>query len=257
MKPLLNTISVVLNCAVLRRILGVFMPFLFLAGVSVSLGADFWEKKDYREWSQKECAKLLEDSPWSKQFTLTSVGVMDDSDRDASDAGQPYIKYQVQLRSALPVRRAIVRQMQLAQKYDSLPPEQKQQFDKSAEAFLAASMDEAVIVYVSFTTNSQPNDLELARYWQSQTTEVLKNYVYLTPGKGDKVYLGRYATSQGGQREFQFIFPRQVDGKPILNSNDKSLKLEFTLPIVGKMGDGRAFLEFKAEKMIFEGNIAY
>lgn len=254
MKPLMKKNSAILNWAVLST----FLAILFLVSVSTSLGADFWEKKNYKEWSQKECTKLLEDSPWSKQFTLTRVTVMDDStDRTSSDSQQPYIKYQVQFRSAMPVRQAIVRQMQLAQKYDSLAPEQKQQFDKSAEQFLAANMENAVVVYVTYATNSQPNDLELARYWQSQTTEVLKNYVYLTPGKGNKVYLGQYVVSQGGQRDFQFVFPRQVDGKPILNPTDKSLKLEFTLPVVGRMGDGRAFMEFKVEKMIFEGNIAY
>jgi hypothetical protein len=27
---------------------------------------DFWKKKPYTEWSEKECRRLLEDSPWAK-----------------------------------------------------------------------------------------------------------------------------------------------------------------------------------------------
>jgi len=233
------------------------VPILFLASVLASPGGEFWEKKEYRQWSQKECNKLLEDSPWSKQFTLTAVGIMDNQNKMSSSAQQPFIKYQVQFRSALPVRQATVRQMQIAQKYDSLTPEQRQEFDKRAEAFLSADLSDAVVVNVSYTTNNQTNALELARYWQSQTTDLLKNFVYLIGSKGNKVAVGRYAAPQGGQQEFQFIFPRQVDGKPILDPQEKSLKLEFTYPIVGNMGDGRAFLEFKTGKMIFQGNIAY
>jgi hypothetical protein len=114
-----------------------------------------------------------------------------------------------------------------------------------------------VIVYVTYTTNSQPNELDLARYWQTQTTDVFKNSVYLSGTKGDKAPVARYVAAQGNQREFQFIFPREVNGKPILGPQDKSLKLEFIYPVIGGMGDGRAFMEFKLEKMIFAGNYAY
>ncbi len=254
MKPLTKTLTAIWNWALLEKAAGILL--LFLAGASAALGADFWEKKNYREWSQRECAKLLEDSPWSKPLTLTRVEIRD-SGRTSSDSQQPYVKYLVQFRSALPVRQAIVRQMQIAQKYDSLTPEQKQQFDKSAEAFLSAGFEDAVLVHVTYESNSQPNMLDLGRYWQSQTTDVLKNYVYITPGKKDKVYLGRYIPAQGAQPEFQFIFPRNVDGQPVLSPNDKNIRLEFTYPVIGGIGDGRGYLEFKVEKMIFEGNIAY
>ncbi len=237
-----------------RKILGISV--LSLVAASAVLGADFWEKKNYKEWTQRECAKLLEDSPWAKALTLQRVSIRD-SGSTSSDAQQPYVKYQVQFRSALPIRQAIVRQMQLVQKYDSLTPEQKQQFDKSAEEFLAANFEDAVVVHVRYETNSQPNMLELARYWQSQTTDVLRNDVYLAPAKRDKVYLGRYIPPQAGQQEFQFIFPRNVNGQPIIGPQDKNIRLEFTYPVVGSIGDGRGYLEFKVEKMIFEGNIAY
>ena len=258
MKPFTYKSSAILNPAALQRISGIFL--LLLAGFSTGFGADFWEKKNYKEWSQKECSKMLEDSPWAKTFALTSVQIMQSSGRDGATMGgeqQPYIKYLVQFRSATPVRQALVRQMQIAQKYDSLPPEQKQQFDNNAEAFLSGSMADAVIVQVKYTTNSQPNDLELARHWQSQTADLLKNSVYLIGSKGDKVPVAQYAAAPGGQREFQFIFPRQVYGKTVVGPGDKSLKLEFPYPIIGNMGDGRAFLEFKVEKLTFQGNITY
>ena len=99
--------------------------------------------------------------------------------------------------------------------------------------------------------------MEAARYWQSQTSDVFKNSVYLSTSRGDKVHLANYTSGQGAQRSFQFIFPREVNGKPILDAKDKSLKFEFTYPVFRGIGDGKIFMEFKVEKMIFQGNIAY
>ena len=57
----------------------------------------------------------------------------------------------------------MVRQMQIAQKYDSLGPEQKQQFDQSAKSFLSSDFSDAVIVYVTYETNSQAKAMELSQ----------------------------------------------------------------------------------------------
>ena len=230
---------------------------LFSAAVVAAPKGEFWEKKDYNQWSQKEVTQMLEKSPWAQQFTNQRVGI-GDIDLDAMDAAQPYIKYLVQFRSAQPMRQAIVRQMALTQKYDSLSSEQKQQFDKSAEAFLSADVSSMVVVYITYETNNIEYDRELARHWQSQTVDLLKNYVYLSSDKGDKVQLAHYSVGQGGGRSFQFIFPREVNGNPIVDPvKDKSLRLEFNYPVIEGLGNGNAFMEFKLEKMIFAGNVAY
>ena len=138
----------------MRKILYFALSAIFLAAGSAAFGADFWENKQYDKWSQKECNKLLTDSPWVEDFTLIAEGIQQST--SASDDGQQFsIKYQIQFRSALPVRQALVRQMQIAQKYDTLGPEQKQQFDQSAKSFLSADFSDAVIVYVTYKSNSQ------------------------------------------------------------------------------------------------------
>jgi hypothetical protein len=230
----------------------------FLAGVLTAPGADFWEKKPYKDWSQKDCAKLLENSPWARAETLTSVGIMDNQlNKTSTDGQQPFVKYQIQFNSAKPIREAIVRQAQIAQKYDGLSPEQKQEMDKRAEAFLSADFTNFVVVSVTYSTNNRNYDLELARHWQSQTADLLKNVVNISNSKGEKIYLTRYSAEQGAGRSFQFIFPRQIDGKPLIGPDDKSIKLEFTYPVVGSMGSGKAFMEFKVNKMMFDGSAAY
>jgi len=50
--------------------LALMLPLaLFAAGQ----GGEFWQKKDYRQWTQAECQKLLESSPWAKTHNLAQV----------------------------------------------------------------------------------------------------------------------------------------------------------------------------------------
>ena len=250
----------------MRKILCFALSAIFLAAGLAAFGADFWENKQYDKWSQKECAKLLADSPWAQDFTLLDSSLQQST--QASDDGQAFnIKYQIQIRSALPVRQAMVRQMQIAQKYESLKPEQQQQFDQSAKDFLS-SVPNAVILYVTYETNSQNKAMELFNYWKSQTTDLLKNTVFLRNSKGDQVPLAQFVVAQGGAHSFQFIFPRQINDKPFIGLEDKSLTLEFSYPVLvkpggnennpsDKMGSGKGFMEFKPKKMLFQGNLTY
>lgn len=241
-----------------KSVLGISLVLIFLACAFAGPGGEFWERKKYRQWSQKECAKLLENSPWAKPYQLTAVGIMNNSDRQgASDLSQPYVNYYAQFRSALPVREAIVRQNQIAMKYDSLTPQEQQAFDKTSEAFLSGFPPDTVVVAITYSTNNRIWDMNLARYWQAQTVDVFKNSVYLYGSKGEKAAAVQYLAGQGEQRSFEFTFPRVLNGKPILDPKDKSLNLEFTYPVFQGVGDGKIFMEFKVEKMIFEGEIAY
>jgi hypothetical protein len=250
----------------MRKVICFALSAIFLAAISAAFGADFWENKQYDKWSQRECSKLLENSPWAQAFSLIDPGIQR-STKTSDDGQQFQIKYQIQFRSALPVRQALVRQMQIAQKYDSLKPEQQQQFDQSAKDFLS-SIPNAVLLYVTYETNSQTKNMELFNYWKAQTTELLKNTVFLRNSKGDQVPLAQFILSQGGEHSFQFIFPRQINGKPFIGPEDKSLTLEFSYPVVvkpggsesnpnDKIGDGRGFMEFKPKKMLFQGNLTY
>ncbi len=233
----------------MRRTILFLFPILFLAGSTAIPGKDFWEKKDYTKWTQRECKKMLEDSPWAKTYTIGSYGAYE---------------YRIQLRSALPIRQAIVRQMQIASKYDDLSEEQRQQFDKSAEQFLSTSFPDMVVMQIKGGPDPEKlhvatsTSIELIRYWQTQTTELLKNSVFLIRDNGDKVPLLKYNVAQGDDCDFQFIFPRQFEGAPVLSPEDKSLMLEFYYPTSPSyVSTSRGFVEFKTKKMLFDGKLEY
>jgi hypothetical protein len=224
----------------------IFLPILLLVIEPAILAENFWKEKSYKDWSEAECREILQNSPWARDYTMKDVVIMGSSDRTLSDGGQPYSKYRVQFRSALPVRQAIIRMAQIDQKYDDLKPELKQQFDRQSESFLAQDLSQVVIVYITYETNQPTLYLNWSQEWKSRTTESLKNNVYLYGSKGDKVPLERFVPPQGAQRSFQLIFPRRYQGKEILGPEDTSLNLAFPI-----------FMEFKTDKMQFNGKVEY
>jgi len=243
---------------------------IVLATAAAVWAGDFWAEKEYRRWSEKECRNLLEDSPWARGRVLSEVyitplqtGPTDPmSQADASDPtqrerqGNPRIEYRAQFRSALPVRQAMVRLQQVRQGYDQMTPEQQQAFDAEAEKFLSVAFADTVVVYVGYSATVQGDDRELAFYWQKQTTDTLKNFVFLIGGKGQKIPMLRYAVAEAG-RAFQFVFPRVYEEQPVVEPTDKSLKLDFEHPGVRGQGKQRILLEFPVKKMLLQGALVY
>jgi hypothetical protein len=119
----------------MHRIAWICIGAFLLAGVA--LGEDFWVKKDYKEWSPEEVKKLLTNSPWSKDVTVTapaggggrrgpaSNGIDVESpntgrgrgggrsgpagDAEVNAPGNLEISLNVSWRSALPLRKAIIK----------------------------------------------------------------------------------------------------------------------------------------------------
>jgi hypothetical protein len=44
-----------------------------LALTGMALGQEFWVKKDYTQWTEKEVQKIMTDSPWSKDVTVATA----------------------------------------------------------------------------------------------------------------------------------------------------------------------------------------
>ena len=233
----------------MRSTIVFFVITLFLVCNLAISGNELWEKKDYGKWTLRECKTMLEDSPWAKTYTIGSWG---------------HYEYRVQLRSALPIRMAIVRSMQIASNYDKLSSEERQKFDKGAAEYLSTSFPDRIVLHLIGGPNDDKVDgpvslsIELLRYWQIKTTEQLRNMVFLIPANRSRIPLRQFNASQGDKCEFQFIFPRQHQGLPALGPEDKSVKLEFEYPTSPSYNSTeRALIEFKTDKMLFKGKLEY
>ncbi|SRR6266404_2348970 len=242
----------------MRKVTSLFGLTLLLTYLALAQSKDFWEKKDYRQWTDKECHKLLEDSPWASTYTMSQIFfdrvATDTTDRERQQ--NPKIEYKIQIRSALPIKRGIVRLSQINAKYDQMTEDQRKAFDQNAEKFLAGRNPDSVVIHVTYSASAQLDDRDLTHYWHTQTTESLKNFTYLIGGGSSRVPLSAFRPGAGEAHEFQFIFPREYNGRPVIGPGDKLLGLEFNHPEI-RGPKARVLIQFKVEKMTSQGTVNY
>src|SRR5262245_53702137 len=131
-KTLLSFPAVTRSPKSMRRLV-MLSAMLSIAGYLYA-GDRYWEKKDYRQWTMKECEQLLVKSPWSHtQPAIVDVVIQAIRQGDAAPASRTgvnmnasqttitpdetssgrassnQINYVVQFRSADPIRKAVVR----------------------------------------------------------------------------------------------------------------------------------------------------
>jgi len=238
----------------MRKTLTCLAAVVCLASLTAA-AEDFWVKKQYTEWSEKECRKMLEDSPWARQWINSVVlNRISDATQGTAREAHPEVRFTFQLRSALPIRQALVRQGQLARGYDQMTEEQKKAFDQEAQQFLSARSPDKVVVYVEYSSNEQTLLRDVTRDWKIQTTAKLKGITYLAGAKRLRAPLEEYIPPRGDSPVFQLVFPRTVEGRPIVGPEDKSLQLQLINPLPS---GGQIIVDFKVKKMVVDGELIF
>lgn len=217
----------------------------------------FWEKKDFRAWTEQECRRMLSDSPWARTHVIGRSVLQELATRtgDRARENAPVIEYQVQIRSALPVRRAMVRLQMLEARYDSLSKEQKREFDSQAERFLAAAFSDRVVIFVISKTNVEGYVPELTNYWRTRNPEQMRKVINLYGARGKIFEPARYAAA--GDAAFQLAFARTVDGRPIIAAEDREFRLEFISPAIGSLASERVLVTFRVRDMLQGGKVIF
>jgi hypothetical protein len=244
-----------------------FRLLVLLLLVQVCFAEKPWEKKPYQKWSAKDANQVLYDSPWAKSMSLGTTNLsligqgpsasasrrggqaaaMENS-LDAAHESAPRITYQVQLRSATPIRQAVARKLQLDANYDSMPNERRAAVDAKINEYLAQKFDDAVVVQVTYTSNVGTYISDLRRYWMGQTAELLKGSMYLNAG-GKKLEPTSFVI---GESIFQVTFPRNAE--IVATSN---LSLEFQNPAFGMIAAQKVLVQFSPKEMSFDGALTF
>jgi hypothetical protein len=256
-----------------RRNTLAILGILLVAVLSVRAD-DFWVKKDWSKWSKDECNKILQDSPWSKQWAKGSVNVTaslpGSSGANAEGAGgekSPEIHYVVQLKSSLPYRQAIVRLQQI-QGYSKLTDEQKKEFDAKADAYFKANFDDVIVVHVDYGSNIQNFERDMATYFKNIREDSVPVDFYLINEKGDRISPVRFVSPKNGSYAFELTFPRLKDNEPVIHQGDKSMSIQFVSPAVGAsasaldssigaFGREQVLIQFKLDKMMIQGKPSF
>jgi hypothetical protein len=216
---------------------------------------DFWTKKPYQSWSADEAQHILQESPWATTLTLAGIQTnitSGDSPNNPRYRGEmetsPSISYNLQFRSARPIREAEVRSSELNSHYEKMTPEQRAVFDANAGKFLMATFPDRVLISITFHATVQNDDSLLRNYWASQSLAKLSMSVFLNTRK-ERLSLLSYGFKDS---TFQFTFPRPKDLQP-----NERISVEFVHPRINSIGQQRILQDFSLKKMMVNGQLEF
>lgn len=199
-----------------------------IALLAISVFAESWENKDWTQWSSQDCYHILYSSPWAAV--------------DGSAA--PEYPQTAQVVSSLVIRQAIVRQSQFEKHYDKMKPEEKQQFDQMASAYLSLKFDDRIVVRANgFYTDF--NTIPLLMVSGRNIKTILRpQYNAISPCP----FTETSPHQMYPDINTDLVFPRVVDGKPVIQPGDTKIEVETPWD---------SGFKFDLEKMIYKGKPDY
>ncbi len=223
----------------LRVFIGM-IGLIALAGASLS-AAEYWEKKPYAKWSEKEARKMIMKSPWCVEFSWSSTGsggsdltqdastyepaspVGTATSRGATDTvgseREILTIVRVMLFSSRPVRSAVA---VLAAKGDAGRLQRLKDF---------AERDFGDEIVVAWVLDSKPKGAtsvaDMDRQLRALAVGELTNETFLATSSGKKVFIKDYIPPTPDGTGAKFIFPRFLpDGTRLITAADKTLRFQ-------------------------------
>jgi hypothetical protein len=221
--------------------LGTILTFTLLA-------KDKFYDKPFSQWKKGDVFKILNDSPWARQQTYASqVG-----GKGSGVGGEKeiYSQYTIRFFSAQPIREAYVRMMQLMNNYDSLSADQKSAFDQRFAKALAADFGDEIIVAGEFGGNDPDKRRGIETELKQKTAEQFKQSVYLISDRLGQVQLKAYYPPSPDGTGFKFVFPRTVDGKPVIAPEDKEVTFKWYFW-------DELTISYKVKDMMYRGKLEF
>lgn len=214
---------------------------------------DFWVKKNFDQWSLKECLRLLQDSPWTQSKTLTRVFIQSSAQAAAVPGREetPQITYAAQIWSAEPIRQAAVQKTRLSREYKNLDAQKRREIEANAASLLKDTFSDRIEVRVEYSTTAPAYEQSLAAYWQNRPSALWPQNSFLITATGK--HPPAQVRNEGLVGYFALVFPRTVNGRPLISATDKGFSLDFYSPAIGVFPSEHILLEFKLKDMTIQG----
>lgn len=213
--------------------------------------AEFWEKKDYQQWTEKDCTKLLTNSPWAHSNSFrrnANIGSTFTGERETTEI----IYFRVL--SARPVRMALAR-LQLLERPDD------EALRQQVEAFLASPQGDQIVIQISYKgiPGTTPQLHELHRFFGQATLAAFHGNTTLS-SKEVTVPIREYLPWGPDRPNAAFVFPRYDEsGKPYFDGSEDSITLrsEFEVPMTDGTREYAIHVKMKPKEMVFQQEFAF
>jgi hypothetical protein len=244
----------------MKRAILIFLAMFFIAG-----SATAQKTKPWTEWTEKEAAKILNDSAWGQTqtdvaqtapdstsaITQTTAARREDQRISAASSvesgeskARSSLNYRIRFLSAKPVRAAFVRMIEL----QGATPE------KVAElrTFVDRDFTDYIVIALAVDGTDRKRLGSATEEINSATEEALQKTVYLERKDGTRLFLTNYRPPSPDGLGAKLVFPRAVDGKPFLDSDSGEFRFVLELGKTLKLSR-----KFKAAEMMYEGKLEY
>jgi len=198
--------------------------------------------KPFSQWSRSEAERVLNDSAWAPKQELR---IKFDKERQsaagsysgvsAASAAQAATEvtsqvpvdfvFSLRLRSALPIRQALVRLRTLETDIEKMNEQQLAQFDKQTRGLLEcpACTDNYVVTLSSKSRNTPGADAVYTVFKGGRLPD-LQRYIFIANEHGERRPLIHFVPPKVPGDEATFFFPRLDDkGVPLLTADNKEL----------------------------------
>lgn len=225
------------------------VSIIFLLLVLVVTLSPLPAEDSFRDWSLPEAVEILTNSPWVRQETFTRV--VGGIGSGLQGEKEIYNTYFVRLLSAEPVRQAYARVKLINLGYDQLPDEEKQRIDHQIAEIVDLDVSRWIVVAVSFRSNNHTQESGFDRFLERQSLETMKTRAYLSTVKFPRIELDAYYPPREASVGAKFVFPRNLDGVPVVTTDDETIVFEFDTP--GNEPSLRVI--FPVQEMIISGKL--
>lgn len=233
-----------------------------LAIIATATAQSVW-KKNYTEWSDREVARVLNDSPWAQTNIRADRSVYRPNSPDYPP--DTTFMVQVQLYSALPVRQALVRRMQLTIPYAQISEAQRASFNAEIDGLLKCPQcEEYYIVTVrsgkedkmNLVTRGSSVTIDAVDLMKRMPDEELLRHVSLLNDKGERRNATRVVFTP--KNEAVLLFRRFDDNsKPLITLDNKKFYVDFD-EYFSKKADGvfKKF-SFAVKDLVHENEVTF
>ncbi|MDX6306706.1 MAG: hypothetical protein QOI77_3675 [Blastocatellia bacterium] len=252
--------------------IGTILVFSLSIAASAAYAQSVWTSKPFTQWSRSDAETVLNDSPWSSnqevrmQFEkekqtaagsysgVSSASAASSQTEVMSDLPVDFI-FTLRLRSALPVRQALVRLKQLESDSRKLSKKDLETFDTQIKGLLdcPACAGNYVITLSSKSRNRPGADAVYATFKGGRLSD-LQRFVFLANERGERRDLVHFVAPKTPGDDAIFFFPRMdAKGAPLLTPESKQLLINLSDKQVNSVSNFR----IDVSRLVMNGKVEF
>jgi hypothetical protein len=234
--------------------------------IAVCACAAFAQKpKSWTELTEKEAAKILNESAWGQTQTegeeyrseetsaITQVAAPRAANRQLEREGEApttrtskVIKYRMRFLSAKPVRAAFARILLLKK------PDADENLSTQLQSFVDRDFSDYVVVVVTAEAADPKLVGPTMQVLTTATTDAFKDKVYLERKDGKRLVLADYRPPGPDGMGAKFVFMRNLEGQPFLTADSDNVRFFAQLSEKVKLN-----VKYKVSDMMYDGKLEY